>query len=172
MKLNNNATIIIGNTNSGKSYILNDLRNYKLGNLISFENVKYPIVNYKVFPFLKCFGNKKINEGNKLIDFYFPNIKRENILEPYSKGVLKLFNLGDYIEMFLKHKNKITLIIDSIETDLDVNIQSTLIEKINEYYGDELQLVCSTNSPSIFLEGWENNIIYAKDIMKTNRIIF
>lgn len=69
------------------------------------------------------------------------------------------------ITVFLQDEKPSVLLMDEPELSLHISWQDKLISTIRDL-NPNCQLIISTHSPSIFANGWENNLKFMEDITK------
>ena len=102
-------------------------------------------------------------EGNKFIINANGTLISSNDLSSGEKQILLLL-----LRVFLLNENESVVLIDEPENSLDISWQYKLIDILTRL-NPNAQFFITTHSPSIFSNGWGDNIIYMEDV--TTKIV-
>lgn len=129
------------------------------------ENVKHRITQFcEMVNSLFAETGKHIEiEGNKFIIENQGDSLTTNDLSSGEKMMLLLL-----LRVFLLDNKRAVVLIDEPENSLDISWQYKLIDMMVKL-NPNAQFFITTHSPSIFSDGWGNNIIYMEDV--TSNII-
>ena len=98
-------------------------------------------------------------EGNKFI----VNVQNESLpLQSLSSGEKQLLLI--FLMVFLTDEKESIILIDEPENSLDISWQYQLINLLVKL-NPNAQFFITTHSPSIFGDGWGDNIIYMEDVI-------
>lgn len=156
----NNISIIVGKNHSYKTYILkeiNRLYNYSFLDMNINNPILYDNINSKFENIL----NKLLN----LYDMRFDYL--DKIFYDSSNNPIIHLSRGQkqkYIILYNSLINNI-LLIDDIESSLDIQSQREILNSITEL--SNCQIICTTNSPSIYYRGFLENVIRTENLNET-----
>jgi predicted ATP-binding protein involved in virulence len=172
--LSNDTTVsysgISGIAKNGSSRI-----NYKY---IAFPNYRLKAINYpklirkieekesKLFDRInRLFAEtgKKIERNPESNTLFFRRDRSVISLEKLSSGEKQLLMI--IFSVFLMDEKPCVLLMDEPELSLHVNWQQQLIDMIREL-NPNCQTIVATHSPSIFGEGWGDNLFFVEDLIQ------
>lgn len=129
------------------------------------SNIEFRGKSYNLFPDVNIVIGKNgigktsflehIANTHKSLVYMF---MREELIEEGRKRNSASHNLLVMLEAISLHSDCDVILIDDIELFLDIDTQRTLISSIKELAPNS-QLICTTNSPTIYYQGWINKVV-------------
>lgn len=125
---------------------------------------------------------RRVNEFFKVVDDFFSetgkkiDIDKSNnmpVFEMETGDVIQLHELSAgekqmlliLLNVFLMDEKPSVLLMDEPELSLHITWQEKLLRTLRKL-NPQCQIIISTHSPSIFLDGWRENIVFVEDLIK------
>lgn len=163
------------------SPLLNRLLSIVLQNLErdSFFNYRMRPIN---FPSEAGRVNKRINEFYALVDSFFEETDKSIDIDKVTNAlifrtkdntVLQLSDLSAgekqllyiLLTVFLMDERPAILLLDEPELSLHITWQEKLLKSLHEL-NPQCQIIAATHSPSIFVDGWRDHLVFVEDLIK------
>lgn len=165
----------------GNSPLLNNVLSVIMQNTArpSLTNFRLIPVNY---PSETARVTRRVAELFKVVDSFYKETGKS--IEIDKSNNMPVFRLNDssvvqvqdlsagekqllyiLLTVFLMDEKPAVLLLDEPELSLHITWQEKLINTLRKL-NPQCQIIMSTHSPSIFLDGWRDNLIFMEDIVK------
>lgn len=108
-------------------------------------------------------SGKRINREVGDIEFFFGDDTSPHGYSDLSAGEKQLLLI--MLTVFMQEGKESILIMDEPEISLHIDWQSQLITRIKEV-NPNCQIIISTHSPSVIIDGWQNSVVNISDLIK------